>query len=159
MSGPSSPRNEAVPSQSNHADESTPLLAAYDHATQQQPHSGRFLTWPAYFTPLAICLVFCLVADLSSSIIDIPEVRLLEMTVCRDFYRIHDPKVIGPPPLSYVDEKLCKLEEIQSNLAYLRAIKGMLTVLPGISRPSDRYDRWLKDNYRTFSHILLRKAR
>jgi hypothetical protein len=34
-------------------------------------------------------------------------VRLLEMAVCKDYYREYSPGVIGPPPLSYIDEKLC----------------------------------------------------
>lgn len=54
------------------------------------------------------------------------------MAVCRDYYREHDPSVIGPPPLSYVDEKLCKLNRIQADLAYLGAVKGMLATIPGI---------------------------
>jgi hypothetical protein len=74
------------------------------------------------------------VADLGGSIADITEVRLIEMAVCRDYYRLHQPSVIGPPPLSYVDEEQCKLDEIQSNLVYLRTAKGMLTMLPGEPR-------------------------
>jgi hypothetical protein len=116
----------------NPVDESTPLLGQEVSATQERRQPAA---WPVYFTPLAIVIVFAIVADLGGSLIDTPEVRLLEMAVCRDFYRIHNPKVIGPPPLSYVDENLCKLEEIQSNLAYLRATKAMLTVLPGTRHP------------------------
>jgi len=36
------------------------------------------------------------------------------------------------PPLSYVDEKLCKLNPIQVDLVNLRACKGLLTTIPGI---------------------------
>lgn len=61
-----------------------------------------------------------------------PEVRLLEIAVCREFYRKHDPSVIGPPPFSFVDESLCKNEEIQSKLAQLRSVKSTLSILPGL---------------------------
>ncbi|KID93986.1 MFS transporter, partial [Metarhizium majus ARSEF 297] len=60
-----------------------------------------------------------------------PEVRLLEMTVCRAYYAPRDPGVIGPPPLGYVDESLCKEADIQVSLAYLRAWKRCLDSIPG----------------------------
>jgi hypothetical protein len=68
---------------------------------------------------------------MGGSLIDTPEVRLLEMAVCRDYYRVHDPSVIGPPPLAYVPEERCKLKPIQRDLAYIRASKSLLMTLPG----------------------------
>jgi hypothetical protein len=85
------------------------------------------------FYPYASILVgvMSLVADLGGSLVDTPEVRLLEMAVCRDYYRVHNPSVIGKPPLSYADEKLCKVKEIQVDLAYLRATKSLMMTIPG----------------------------
>jgi hypothetical protein len=65
--------------------------------------------------------------------LDIASVRLLEMSVCRDYYRVHNPRFIGPPPLSYVRDYLCKVKEIETSLLDLRVLKGVITVIPGIS--------------------------
>ena len=87
---------------------------------------------PLFRRTITLLLLLCLFVDTGGSLLDTPEVRLFEMAVCRDYYREHDPSVIGPPPLSYVDEKLCKLDRIQIDLAYLRAVKGLLATVPGI---------------------------
>ena len=78
-----------------------------------------------------LCGLLCLVGDLGGGLTTTPEVRLLEVAVCRDYYTLHDPSKIGPPPLSYVDERYCKLDDIQADLAYLRAWKGTFMMIPG----------------------------
>ncbi|KAI0109611.1 major facilitator superfamily domain-containing protein [Nemania sp. FL0031] len=132
------PRNDALET----VDETAPLLTQ----SQPQPHSStNSLNETAGDTvpdaglksrlyPRAVFFIFALsfVADLGGSLVDTPEVRLLEMAVCRDYYLSHDPSVIGPPPLSYVDEKLCKVNEIQVDLAYIRAMKSLLMTVPGL---------------------------
>ncbi len=87
----------------------------------------------SYSYVVILLVLFSIVADFGGSLVDTPEVRLLEMAVCRDYYRKNNPGVIGPPPLSYVPEKDCKIKEIQRDLAYLRATKSMLMTLPGKS--------------------------
>jgi hypothetical protein len=121
------------PSPPPDVDESSPLLASPAAPDRQSAEDTP--RWkdklPAYYKPLAYSLAFTLAANFGSAIVNAPEIRLLETAVCRDYYRVHDPSVIGPPPLSYVDEQLCKVEEIQSELAYLIATKWMLGTLPG----------------------------
>lgn len=124
-------------------DETTPLLERVDAtATASTPASPLL-----YPFALIFILVLIILADVSGSLLDTPEVRLLEMAVCRDYYRLHDPSVIGPPPLSYIDEKLCKTYEIQTSLVFLRTKKGLLGYIPGIlltipyGRLSDRHGR------------------
>lgn len=123
------------------ADESAPLLTVQrPSSTSDSPHRGaagdaastKEPTSPFY--PRALFFIFALsfVADLGGSLVDTPEVRLLEMAVCRDYYREHDPSRIGPPPLSYIDEELCKVDEIQVDLAYIRAVKSLLMTVPGL---------------------------
>jgi hypothetical protein len=80
---------------------------------------------------LTMCLAFSLVAALGNVMLDIASVRLLEMSICRDYYRVHNPKFIGPPPLSYVHDYLCKVKEIESNLLDLRVLKGIIMMIPG----------------------------
>ncbi|KAL3303963.1 MFS transporter [Colletotrichum asianum] len=100
----------------------TPLISASGEDAAKHP---RY--------PSAILIVFaiCFLADAGSSLLGVPEVRAFEMAVCRDYYLEHDPTVIGEPPLSYVDESLCKLREIQTSMAYLRATKGLIMTVPG----------------------------
>ncbi|RYP71762.1 hypothetical protein DL771_004574 [Monosporascus sp. 5C6A] len=115
-------------------DEAAPLLAQRQFTSSAGILSGAAsasagdavpstkLKSPLY--PSALFFIFALsfVADLGGSLVDTPEVRLLEMAICRDYYLEHDPSVIGPPPRSYVDEELCKINEIQVDLAYIRAV-------------------------------------
>ncbi|KAI5865370.1 major facilitator superfamily domain-containing protein [Durotheca rogersii] len=84
--------------------------------------------------PYTIVFVFglVLVTGFGSSLLNTPEVRLLEMALCRDYYRTNDPSVIGPPPLSYVDEENCKVDSIQVELAYIMATRSLLSAIPGI---------------------------
>lgn len=112
-----------APSSDGHdADEAAPLVAACS------PDSSPKYNRPAV---LLLCGLLTVVADFGGSLTAAPEVRLLEMTVCRAFYAPREPGVIGPPPLGYVDESLCKVADIQVSLAYLRAWKRCLDSIPG----------------------------
>ncbi|KAK0649748.1 major facilitator superfamily domain-containing protein [Cercophora newfieldiana] len=122
-------------------EETTPLLDERDENASRPSPS------PLYPYALIFVVLLIIVSDVGGSLLDTPEVRLLEMAVCRDYYRLHDPSVIGPPPLSYVDENLCKERDIQTSLVYLRTKKGLLGLIPGIlltipyGRLSDRHGR------------------
>jgi hypothetical protein len=80
-----------------------------------------------------MCLAFSLIAALGNVMLDIASVRLLEMSVCRDYYSVHNPSFIGPPPLSYVRDYLCKIKEIETSLLKLRVLKGVIMIIPGTS--------------------------
>ncbi|KAK8241233.1 hypothetical protein IWZ00DRAFT_547738 [Phyllosticta capitalensis] len=123
---------KTVPAPLTEPDEATPLLAT-DVASESNASSTRLTRPRATHWPYAalLCGLLSLVADLGDGITAAPEVRLLEMAVCRDYYRIHEPRRIGPPPLSYVPEKYCKVKDIQVELAYLRAVLKILTTVPG----------------------------
>ncbi|OJD32597.1 mfs transporter [Diplodia corticola] len=118
-------------------DETTPLLVSTRHEHPQDSNSPserrssrvNHRLWPY---AAILCGALSLVADLGDGLTAAPEVRLLEMAVCRDYYHEHDPRLIGPPPLSYVREELCKRDEIQVELAYLRALKGLFAAVPGL---------------------------
>ena len=123
---------------STSADE--PSLVSYGtNGSPPQRSSSTVATRPprktsqSYTCVIILVILFSIVADFGGSLVDTPEVRLLEMAVCRDYYRTHNPSVVGPPPRSYVPEKDCKIKEIQRDLAYLRATKSMLMTLPGKS--------------------------
>ncbi|TEA17583.1 MFS efflux pump atnC [Colletotrichum sidae] len=141
------------------ADESTPLLrdpvrdSAPDaeNALHTDPSSGPedddTVAHPLYPRAVVTTFIILFIASIGGALISTPEVRLLEMAVCRDYYREHDPRVIGHPPLSYIDEQLCKLSPIQSNLAYLQATRSLIMTIPGLLLTfpygyiSDKYGR------------------
>jgi hypothetical protein len=81
---------------------------------------------------LTMCLAFSLVAALGNVMLDIASVRLIQMSICRDYYRVHKPSLIGPPPLSYVHDYLCKVKAVETSLLDLRVLKGIITMIPGI---------------------------
>ncbi|GAM86191.1 hypothetical protein ANO11243_042030 [Dothideomycetidae sp. 11243] len=109
--------------------DTTPLLGS-DRSSDEAAVPGRSTrTW--LYPVILVLLMFC-VADVGGTLANVPEIRLLEMAICRDFYRKHDPSVIGPPPLSYVDEKLCKSHDLQARLAYTRALRSLLRTIPGL---------------------------
>ena len=72
-----------------------------------------------------------MVVDLEGGLRATSELRLFEVAICREYYRLHDPSKIGSPLLSYVHESDCKLDSIQADLAYLRAWKDIATMIPG----------------------------
>ncbi|TDZ30315.1 MFS efflux pump atnC [Colletotrichum spinosum] len=141
------------------ADESSPLLrdpvrdSAPDaeNALHTDPSSGPedddTVTHPLYPRAVVTTFIILFIASIGGALISTPEVRLLEMAVCRDYYREHDPRVIAHPPLSYIDEQLCKLSPIQSNLAYLQATRSLIMTIPGLLLTfpygyiSDKYGR------------------
>ena len=93
-------------------------------------HRDEFASPLSSYTVVFI-FALVLIAGFGSSLLSTPEVRLMEMALCRDYYRTSDPSVIGPPPLSYVDEERCKLDNIQVELAYIMATKSLLSAIPG----------------------------
>ena len=80
---------------------------------------------------LFLCGLLCVVVDLAGGLRAVSEVRLFEVAICREYYKLHDPSKIGSPPLSYVDEGDCKLDDIQTDLAFLRAWKDISLMIPG----------------------------
>ena len=63
-----------------------------------------------------------------------PFLRMLELGVCRDYYKHVDPRIIGPG--GEVSEKLCKLREIQTSLACIKGVAGATGILPGQQSPN-----------------------
>ena len=117
------------------------LLSQPSPTTESIPDSASFLgegdyrrdevPSPLYSYTIVFVFVLVLVTGFGSSLLNTPEVRLLEMALCRDYYRAHDPSVIGPPPLSYVDEERCKVDSIQVELSYIMATRSLLSAIPG----------------------------
>jgi hypothetical protein len=125
--------NGRAPQTASRAFESTPLLRRLPlsrqnsnwNPTRREAKQHRFRML------LTMCLAFSLVTALGNVMLEIASVRLLEMSICRDYYRVHRPSFIGPPPLSYVHDYLCKIKEVETSLLDLRVMRGVIMIVPG----------------------------
>ncbi|KAG8533886.1 uncharacterized protein KY384_001627, partial [Bacidia gigantensis] len=85
---------------------------------------------PGFLRTIVLCTLLILIADIGGSMLVAPDVRVLELSLCRQYYKRHDPTVIGPPPFALVEERLCKIADIQGPLAELRGLRASLSVIP-----------------------------
>jgi hypothetical protein len=115
--------------------ETTPLLPAstpgtyVDNVEAESRKVDAFHAHVKKWKTVYLCSLFILFYDFPSFMRVAPKLRMYELALCRDYYREVDPSVIGKN--GTVDEKLCKLPVIQSNLANLRGIIGFLEAIPG----------------------------
>ncbi|KAI5814483.1 major facilitator superfamily domain-containing protein [Pyronema omphalodes] len=73
----------------------------------------------------ALLLLF---SELAELILTSPRIRLLEASICRRHYLAYDPSVIAPD--GSISEALCKLEDIQTRLAYIRGWQVVFEAIP-----------------------------
>lgn len=118
--------------------EDTPLLGA--HQAQPLPFSRQgvetsrsiwiYLDRPrnavrrhcSDWAPLWFCLLFVLLIDIPSFMSETPKLRMLELSLCREYYEKQDPSVIDGH--GNVPEDLCKLPGIHSSLAKQLGLLG-----------------------------------
>ncbi len=105
--------------------EHSPLLSSFpeprlDDILKEPPNSPARVGTNALqlrtITLIAICAISLGFAD---ELIGPAQTRVLESIFCRSYYREHDPSMIGSDGGDGVAEHLCKIEEVQSNLAML----------------------------------------
>lgn len=73
--------------------------------------------------PLWFCLLFVLLIDIPSFMSETPKLRMLELSLCREYYSTQDPSVVGDD--GSVPEDLCKLPQIHSSLAKQLGLLGI----------------------------------
>lgn len=76
------------------------------------------------------CGTFIVVLNMPLCMGEAARLRMFEMSLCRDYYAIHDPSRIEYD--GHVAEQLCKLQPIQSSLARMRGFINMLEAIPGL---------------------------
>ena len=95
-----------------------------DNATSKsrQPRTS----WGPLRSRLAVytCAAIILVLNLAFYSKGAPTLRLVELTICREYYQVHDPSVIDSK--GFVEERLCKASPIQKELAWLFALDEIL---------------------------------
>jgi hypothetical protein len=108
--------------------DTTPLLPSSQDPVAE---SGYWKQWKVVY----LYAFFILVGNFGSGLRLVPELRLMELAVCRRYHLSHEPKNVDH--YGNVPEALCKIDVVQSQLAMLRAylsvlnsVAGMLVALP-----------------------------
>ncbi|KAH6706205.1 hypothetical protein BKA61DRAFT_455952, partial [Leptodontidium sp. MPI-SDFR-AT-0119] len=68
------------------------------------------------------CLAFCEI------VLAVPLIKLFEQSLCFSYYSVHDPSIIENG--GSIPEALCKVVEIQQDLATIRGWKSLLDIVP-----------------------------
>ncbi len=95
----------------------SPTAAPDATAARKSKHSLR---------PLVVLLIL---VHLSSVLYTLPLNRVIELRLCQEHYKRHDPTLA-----SYngtIPEKLCKIDEIQRQLAWLQGVMETTMVVGG----------------------------
>lgn len=92
-------------------------------STERPPASASAIT----FRLKVILFAMVLAVEIGFSFLDGPMVRILESIACRQYYAAEDPSKIGAN--GQVPEKLCKVGEVQAELA---AVKGYHMFFDGL---------------------------
>ena len=117
--------------------ESTPFLrSSFDsnhdseHAAQPDPDSPEEKKARKFRTRVTILIALLIVAvDLPAVMFNTSMVRILESIYCREYYTIHDPSKFGAN--GRIEEQLCKIEDVQTQLSSLRGWMSFFSHLPG----------------------------
>jgi hypothetical protein len=106
------------------AEQIDPLLGSKSEDLAEELH----LT-PWRRSTIAILLV-AILAAVDSGILEIvvPLTRVFEGIVCHNYFVIHDPGVIVPG--ADLPEEMCKIEPVQSQLAFIRGYEGLFMTVP-----------------------------
>ena len=80
------------------------------------------------FVFMTTIVVIIVLVDIGGYLTMAPLQRILESIICRTYYREHDPSKIGWD--DQVEEKLCKVTPVASQVAKLRGWLDMMEALP-----------------------------
>lgn len=94
----------------------------------QLSRSSHSRGFKIYTLTIILSLVFLL--DLAGTISEAPTIRILESILCHDYYENFDPSRIGNN--GAVEEKYCKIDQVQELVAYLNGWNIFFAHLPGM---------------------------
>jgi PCFT/HCP family folate transporter-like MFS transporter 1/3 len=103
------------------SEESTPMLGARD---EDHPPPSKY--WFQVQRPRTIAILLSLlifILCIAASLLTVPTTRILEDALCHIHYDVEGT--------ADIDEKLCKDDAIQSQLAYLNGLVSMLEAVVG----------------------------
>lgn len=103
------------------------LLPAALSAGSQSATIAPIRTNKHSIRPLIVLLIL---VHLSAVLYTLPLNRVIELRLCREYYELQDPSVIGGN--GSIPEKLCKIDEVQRRLAWLQGIMETTLVVCGM---------------------------
>lgn len=104
------------------AEETAPLLANHlDISESARVATSWHHRWP--FIVVFLAALVLLSHSMAGSLAAAPIIRLLEDSICRSYYYADQPSDAGRLP---IDESLCKIDAIQTRLAYLNSRVSMM---------------------------------
>lgn len=74
-------------------------------------------------------LLLLILTNMAMSLYNLPLNRVIELRLCREYYFQRDPSVIGPG--GSIPEELCKLNQVQQQLAWLQGIMETTVIVCG----------------------------
>lgn len=77
---------------------------------------------------IVICIAVLFVLDFAAFFDLIPQTRIFELIVCRNYFDIHHPDRFPYP--QDIPESECKTNAVQSQVAYIQAIGASFDALP-----------------------------
>ena len=123
------PQDHEEPVEWRDTNEQTPLLLLSENTQEPpspEPRTAKTLRRKVIFLVMLIIVA----VDVTSYLQSIPRVRLYEIVYCRQYYQDVDPGAIGPGGV--VDEKLCKVNVVQSQVALLIGWLRFFDYAPGM---------------------------
>lgn len=102
---------------------SSPLDEPKHHESQARDPASQKLRLRLLLTLFAIVLA----VEMGLNMVDSPMVRIYESITCRHYYAQYNPSQIGVD--GQVEEELCKVKDVQTELA---AVKGYMEFFDGL---------------------------
>jgi hypothetical protein len=103
-----------------------PLLPAALSADPQGATTAPIRKIKHSIRPLIALLIL---VNLSAVLYTLPVNRVIELRLCQEHYKLHEPSVI--PTDGVIPETLCKIDEVQGRLAWLQGIMETTLVVCG----------------------------
>lgn len=96
--------------------EEQPLLAAESETLTAQLSAPKIKV-------IALLLAVVTLISICGNLVSLPIVRIAENAVCEEYYQEHSPESLSN---GRIDEKFCKLDSIQSQLALLLGVEDTI---------------------------------
>jgi MFS family permease len=113
-------------------DETAPLLpdgSTHRNATEFNDNSSTATARTYFKTTAGIIMLLIAIVPATSAMMPSLQ-RLIELTTCRAYYLKHDPSMVASN--GWVEEKYCKIDEVQKQFAYITGWSSLFEAIPGI---------------------------
>jgi MFS family permease len=89
-------------------------------------------SWP-WTHVVVLCMALAIISDIGEDLFAAPKVRLFESVVCTHYYSDKNPSYLSPD--GTVQEKLCKIDPVQDEVAFILGWQLFFDSIPAILLP------------------------